>query len=492
MTELFDYEADDGTVYEGLSLNAALLLKQKDDDKKKERELQQQQQGSDAKLGPQIAAGIHSYEAQQQQTSKGPQQPMQALGQDNASSPMSAMGSPGPSQNTSVSRFGEDGFMQSVNSAVEQQKKETPSPFEGTPASDSLFSSLSSSSQGSGSPMSAMQDSTWNRPAPSAQEQRASADFMALTEGVPPEILRVLNSRFRMGDITPTQYQKELIKANEDIRAFKSKKTEEEYKSKLKQDEDKNKAFFDTEDKLLELDSQERRNTENSQTSLAVAGMRQSNEFESARQQRNALSAAEFDNKTKERLIAVEEGKYLLTELVNTFKSSNFGGGTDVVGQGAAKIPFVGKFVAGKNKEYQNQKKLAAETWLRAATGAAAPPAEVQTYSNFLPDESDPPEIADKKTANFFNKISAKAAGNASVLRLEGKGLEKNGMMDLANIKYEQANLIDGMIDNARVSIPAISESKPGQGTGAGGSAGSTTVKRKRYNPQTGKFEVVE
>jgi hypothetical protein len=84
---LYEYERFDGTVISGLTLEQAL------EEEKKDKVLQQQQT-ADASLGPQISAGIHAYES-----SKGPQQPMQTLGND-SSSPMSALGSPGPSQNT--------------------------------------------------------------------------------------------------------------------------------------------------------------------------------------------------------------------------------------------------------------------------------------------------------------------------------------------------------------------------------------------------------
>lgn len=179
-----------------------------------------------------------------------------------------------------------------------------------------------------------------------------------------------------------------------------------------------------------------------------------------SRMQNAALRAAEFDVKEKEMLSAVEEGKYLLSNLVDTFKNSGFGGVGSAIGEATAKIPLVGKYAAGKNKEYQNQKRLAAETWLRAATGTAAREDEIDTYTGFLPSESDPPEIADKKIQNFFNKIAAKAEARTKIFEVEGKSLEQRGMIDLANTKYTQANLIRQMIQDARKGIPTIQEDK--------------------------------
>ena len=179
-----------------------------------------------------------------------------------------------------------------------------------------------------------------------------------------------------------------------------------------------------------------------------------------SRVQNAALRAAEFDAKEKDMLSAVEEGKYLLSNLVDTFKKSGFGGAGSAIGEATAKVPLVGKYAAGKNKEYQNQKRLAAETWLRAATGAAAPKHEVDTYTGFLPSESDPPEIADKKIQNFFDKIAAKAEARAKIFDIEGMSLEQRGMVDLANTKYTHANLIRQMIQDARKGIPTIKEDK--------------------------------
>jgi hypothetical protein len=213
---------------------------------------------------------------------------------------------------------------------------------------------------------------------------------------------------------------------------------------------------FETSEREARQQFEAGENEKNRANSRYIADANLSN----SRMQNAALRAAEFDVKEKEMLSAVEEGKYLLSNLVDTFKNSGFGGVGSAIGEATAKIPLVGKYAAGKNKEYQNQKRLAAETWLRAATGAAAPEHEVDTYTGFLPSESDPPEIADKKIQNFFNKIAAKAEARTKIFEVEGKSLEQRGMIDLANTKYTQANLIRQMIQDARKGIPTIQEDK--------------------------------
>ena len=131
--------------------------------------------------------------------------------------------------------------------------------------------------------------------------------------------------------------------------------------------------------------------------------------------QNAALRAAEFDVKEKDMLSAVEEGKYLLSNLVDTFKKSGFGGLVRLLERLQQRFLWLANTLLVNIKNTKIKKRLAAETWLRAATGAAAPKHEVDTYTGFLPSESDPPEIADKKIQNFFDKIAAKAEARAKI-----------------------------------------------------------------------------
>lgn len=434
--ELYDYEAHDGTMYEGLSITEALKLKQQDEDRKKEM-------ATEAQLGPQISAGIRAFESMQSQ-----KVPMGGM----ASGSPAPAASPAPAQPSG--NFGDASFMNMVDGAVKQQQ--AGNPFEaGTPTFDSLTSGNSQS------PMSEMSGSS---PYPGFtqgqmnKERQMSAPMMAMFDGVPPEMMNDLIARFRMGELKPGAFVKEITAVKKSLFDQSQLKKKSEYDSEIKMKETANEKGFDLQKNYDDIESKEKIAQMNIDSDERMNKTRSETDYENARQQQAALRAAEFDTKTKDRLIAVEEGKNLLSGIVDTFKASGFGNAGDAIGEGVAKIPFAGKFIAGKNKEYQNQKTLASETWLRAATGAAARPEEVRIYAGFLPNESDPPEIAQKKIGDFFNKISVKAAGNAKVLELEGKGLEKRGMVELASVKYEQANLIREMIDNARQSIPSLVE----------------------------------
>lgn len=169
-----------------------------------------------------------------------------------------------------------------------------------------------------------------------------------------------------------------------------------------------------------------------------------------------ALRASDLSEEEKKRIAAINEGKTLLSNLVTTFKESGYGGIGSAVGETTAKVPLIGKHLASKHAEYQKQKELASEVWLRAATGAATNPSEIKRYAGFLPDESDPPDLAQSKIDNFFEKINVLAKGRGDAIEIEAKGLEKLGKLELAKAKRIQVGAINDLIGEARLSIPKI------------------------------------
>lgn len=169
-----------------------------------------------------------------------------------------------------------------------------------------------------------------------------------------------------------------------------------------------------------------------------------------------SLRATDLSEAEKTSIAAITEGQTLLTNLVNTYKSSGYGGAGSMVGEKTAKIPLAGKYLAPKHAEYQKQKELASEVWLRAATGAATNPDEIKRYAGFLPDESDPSNLADSKMDKFFTKIMAKVDGRADAIEVEAKALESLGQFELANAKRTEVSAIKNLITQARTSIPRI------------------------------------
>lgn len=288
------------------------------------------------------------------------------------------------------------------------------------------------------------------------QTQQGTGSLQTLLDKLDPDIARALIFEYRNNPqkMTPSKLYAEIRKTLDEQAKIKQQQAAEEFTS--------DQAIRQ---KAPELESQERRTEMQGEAQRDVAKINaysRSNEssFENARQQQAALRTAEFSEKEKEMIGAVEEGKIFMTDLVNVFSKNKYGNPINAVSEFGASIPLAGKFIAPKTKKYQNQKEVISETWLRAATGAAAPDPEVKRYASFLPDPSDPPEVAQNRLDTFFTKISARAQGRAKAIELEGLGLEKRGFIDLANIKYTQANTIRTMITSARNEIPKIYTNK--------------------------------
>jgi hypothetical protein len=291
--------------------------------------------------------------------------------------------------------------------------------------------------------------------------------YNGLLKGIPADIARDLIYNYHNGLIKPREFLKEVAATKKSLNDIALEETKANQASSRKIREqgmqsqgEVDKQYVVNEGGLDQQNAQDaeslQRTREENASKERIASLTNSNK---STNERNALNAAEFGAKEKEMLGAVEEGKLLLSSLVDTFKANKFGNIVDVAGESIAKIPLAGKFIAGRNKEFQNQKRLAAETWLRAATGAAAPPYEVDTYVGFLPSESDPKDVADKKIENFYNKISAKASARSKIFDIEGQALEKRGLTDLASIKYEQGELVRQLIRSGKEAIPKIAGS---------------------------------
>jgi hypothetical protein len=81
-----------------------------------------------------------------------------------------------------------------------------------------------------------------------------------------------------MGDLKPSAFVKELTAIKKTLNDEKSERDKQDYLSKIRMAEEKYKAFFNTEDKILELDSQERRAADNNATQIKLEQMRINNE----------------------------------------------------------------------------------------------------------------------------------------------------------------------------------------------------------------------
>jgi len=117
---------------------------------------------------------------------------------------------------------------------------------------------------------------------------------------------------------------------------------------------------------------------------------------------------------------AVGTGANLLTSLVDEFKGVNTGDASQAVKSKISGLPIVGQRVAPKEAGYNATRRLTAETYLREATGAAAPEKEVATYEGFMPDIGDTPEQAQSKLNVFIDRIKARNEGVVSYLEASG------------------------------------------------------------------------
>jgi hypothetical protein len=113
--------------------------------------------------------------------------------------------------------------------------------------------------------------------------------------------------------------------------------------------------------------------------------------------------------------------KVMLDDLANQFKDSKLGGVKGFAADVVESIPLVGGKMAPKTNEYNDKRRITAETFLREATGAAAPAEEIKFYTRLLPEAGDSPEQAQSALNAFRGAVMAKVKGVASTLRAQGK-----------------------------------------------------------------------
>lgn len=113
--------------------------------------------------------------------------------------------------------------------------------------------------------------------------------------------------------------------------------------------------------------------------------------------------------------------KVMLDDVANQFKDSKLGGMGGFAADVVESVPLIGGKLAPKTNEYNDKRRLTAETFLREATGAAAPAPEIKFYTNLLPEGGDSPEQAQSALNAFRGAVMAKVKGVATTLRAQGK-----------------------------------------------------------------------
>jgi len=149
-----------------------------------------------------------------------------------------------------------------------------------------------------------------------------------------------------------------------------------------------------------------------------------------------------------------------MNTLVDLYKTGDTGTAGSSMAKYMAKVPFVGQRLFPDAKGFQKHKVIMAERFLRAATGAAAPDAEVATYQGFLPKWDDTPLQAQNAIKTFMGNVEAKARESVSRLRTIGtpESLEKATRIE-QNIK----KALMGIKKIEQVKTPPI-PSRPDKG----------------------------
>lgn len=142
--------------------------------------------------------------------------------------------------------------------------------------------------------------------------------------------------------------------------------------------------------------------------------------------------------------------KTMLDDLANQFKGSKLGGMKGFAADMVESVPVVGGKMAPETNAYNDKRRITAETFLREATGAAAPAAEIKFYTNLLPEPGDSEEQAQSSLDAFRGAVMAKVNGVAATLRAQGKDAQadeieskmKTLFSTSANIKEPAGNKI--------------------------------------------------
>ena len=86
---------------------------------------------------------------------------------------------------------------------------------------------------------------------------------------------------------------------------------------------------------------------------------------------------------------AAATAKQMLDEIATEFKEGKLGGAGGFAADVVESVPLVGGKLAPKTNAYNDKRRITAETFLREATGAAAPAEEVRLYTKMLPEPGD-------------------------------------------------------------------------------------------------------
>lgn len=141
-----------------------------------------------------------------------------------------------------------------------------------------------------------------------------------------------------------------------------------------------------------------------------------------------------------------------MNRLTDMYKAGSTGGVASTLESFASGIPFVGQRAFKKAAEFNKHKTGMAERFLRIATGAAAPDAEVAKYEGFLPNWGDTPAQAQVAIESFMSNVTSKAQAAVSRLLIQGTPEAR-----------QKAETIKANIEDMLEQIKPINEPKIGK-----------------------------
>jgi hypothetical protein len=142
--------------------------------------------------------------------------------------------------------------------------------------------------------------------------------------------------------------------------------------------------------------------------------------------------------------------KTMLDDLANQFNKGNLSGARGFAADVVESIPVVGGKLAPKANEYNDKKRIIAETFLREATGAAAPKEEIKFYTRLLPELGDSEEQAQSALTAFRSAVKAKVQGVVEAKRAQGLDGEAN------QIESRMASLFSDSVNIGRAKTGKV------------------------------------
>lgn len=140
-------------------------------------------------------------------------------------------------------------------------------------------------------------------------------------------------------------------------------------------------------------------------------------------QKQQQQRAADLTTGEATKLSGAVEGAGQLSDLGKLWKNKGVGNTGLMAGSALRVIPSqIAQRINPEVEQYNIAKRRVAESALRAATGAAAPPAEqIQYQVTLLPAAGDTPQAARAKVEAFYDDLLAKGRESVNRLRAEGK-----------------------------------------------------------------------